>query len=81
MLLIRSLVDADDSLDVLYGVLSALMLVLPEAVRDTVPANVLRNNGHCLIAALHTLQMNDLEDMVVASWPRKNDNVCPVPWW
>ena len=37
MLLNRSLVDADDSVDVLYGVLCALMLALPEAVRETFP--------------------------------------------
>ena len=31
----RALVDADNSVDVLYGVLSALMMTLPEAVRET----------------------------------------------
>ena len=31
----HSLIDADDSVDVLYGVLCALMLALPETVRDT----------------------------------------------
>ena len=51
----RSLVDSDDSVDVLYGVLSALMLVLPEAVRETLPADLLQANGYCHIAALHTL--------------------------
>jgi hypothetical protein len=61
----RSLVDADDSVDVLYGVLCALMLALPEAVRETFPADVLQNNGYCHIAALHTLRLSDLEEMGV----------------
>ena len=66
----RSLVDADDSVDVLYGVLCALVMVLPEAVRETLPADVLQNNGYCHIAALHTLRLNtlclcDLEEMGV----------------
>ena len=60
-----SLVDADDSVDVLYGVLCALMMVLPEAVRETLPANVLQNNGYCHIAALNTLRLCDLEEMGV----------------
>ena len=55
----RSLVDADDSVDVLYGVLSTLMMALPEAVRETLPADhaadLLQSNGYCHIAALHTL--------------------------
>ena len=58
----RSLVDADDSVDVLHGVLCALMMVLPEAVRETLPADVLQNNGYCHIAALHTLRLSDLEE-------------------
>ena len=61
----RSLVDANDSVDVLYGVLCALMLALPEAVRETFPADVLQNNGYCHIAALHTLRLSDLEEMGV----------------
>ena len=44
----RALVDADDSVDVL----SALMVALPEAVRETHPADLLQTNGYCHIAAL-----------------------------
>ena len=40
----RRLVDADDDVDVLYGALAALMLLLPEAVRDTLLADLLRSN-------------------------------------
>ena len=61
----RALVDADDSVDVLYGVLSALMMALPEAVRETHPADLLQTNGYCHIAALHTLRLVDLEEMGV----------------
>ena len=61
----RALVEADDSVDVLYGVLCALMLALPEAVRETLLADVLQNNGYCHIAALHTLRLSDLEEMGV----------------
>ena len=61
----RALVDADDSVDVLYGVLSALMMALPEAVRETHPAELLQANGYCHIAALHTLRMVDLEKLGV----------------
>ena len=61
----RSLVDADDSVDVLYGVLCALMLALPEAVRETFPADALQNDGYCHIAALHTLRLSDLEEIGV----------------
>ena len=59
----RAVVDADDSVDILYGVLSALMLSLPEAVRETFPADMLQNNGYCHIAALHTVRLVDLEEM------------------
>ena len=38
----RALVGADDSVDVLYGVPSALMMALPEAVRETHPADLLQ---------------------------------------
>ena len=61
----HSLVDADDFVDVLHGVLSALMLVLLEAVRETCPADAQQNNGYCHTTALHTLRLNDLEDMGV----------------
>ena len=61
----RRLVDADDDVDVLYGVLAALMLLLPEAVRDTLPADLLRNNGYCHLDALNTLRLSDLEEMGV----------------
>ena len=61
----RRLVDADDDVDVLYGVLAALMLLLPEAVRDTLPADLLRSNGYFHLAALNTLCLNDLEDLGV----------------
>ena len=54
----RSLADADDSVDGLYGVLCALMPALPEAV-------VLQNNGYCHNAALHTLCLSDLKEMGV----------------
>ena len=57
----RSLVDADDSVDVLC----ALMLALPEAVRETFSADVLQNNGCCHIAPLHALRLDDLEEMDV----------------
>ena len=56
---------ADDDEDALYGILVALMLLLPDAVRDTFPADVLRQNGYCHKAALHTLRLNDLEEMGV----------------
>ena len=59
------LADADDDEAALYGILVALMLLLPDAVRDTLPADVLRNNGYCHKAALHTLRLNDLEEMGV----------------
>ena len=36
---------ADDDEDALYGILVALMLLLPDAVRDTFPADVLQQNG------------------------------------
>ena len=61
----RALVDGDDSVDVLYGVLGALMMALPEAVRETHPADLLQTNGYCHIAALHTLRMVDLEELGV----------------
>ena len=63
----RSLVDADDSVVVLYGVLCALMLALPEAVRQMFLADVLQINGYmyCHIAALHMLRLSDLEEMGV----------------
>ena len=57
----RSLVDADDSVDVLYGVLCALMPALPEAVRETFPADTLQHNGYCHIATLHMLRLSDLK--------------------
>ena len=41
------------------------MMVLPEAVRETFPADALQNNGCCHIAALHTLRLCDLEEMCV----------------
>ena len=43
----QRLVDADDNEDALYGILVALMLLLPDAVRDTSPADVLQSNGYC----------------------------------
>ena len=46
MSLNRSLADADDPVDVLHGVLCALMLALPRALRKTFPADVLQNNGY-----------------------------------
>ena len=61
----QRLVDADDNEDALYGILVALMLLLPDAVRDTSPADVLRSNGYCHQEALNTLRMNDLEEMGV----------------
>ena len=61
----RRLVDADDDVDVLYGVLAALMPLLPEAVRDTLRADLLRSNGYCHLAALNTLRLNDLENLGV----------------
>jgi hypothetical protein len=51
----QRLVDADDNEDALYGILVALMLLLPDAVRDTSPADVLRSNGYCHKDALNTL--------------------------
>ena len=57
------LADADDDEDALYGILVALMMLLPDAVRNTQPADVLRQNGYCHKAALHTLRLNDLEEM------------------
>ena len=59
------LADADDDEAALYGILVALMLLLPDAVSSTLPADVLRNNGYCHKAALHTLRLNDLEEMGV----------------
>ena len=41
----QRLVDADDDEDALYGILVALMLLLPDAMRDTSPADVLRSKG------------------------------------
>ena len=61
----QRLVDADDDEDAMYGILVALMLLLPDAVRDTLPADMLRNNGYCHTAAIHTLRLNDLEEMGV----------------
>ena len=61
----QRLVDADDDEDALYGILVALMLLLPDAVRDTSPADVLRSNGYCHKEALNTLRLNDLEEMGV----------------
>ena len=61
----RAFVDADDSVDILYGVLNALMLTLPEAVRETLPANLLQTNGYCHIAAQHTVRLIDLAEMGV----------------
>ena len=61
----QRLVDADDDEDALYGILVALMLLLPDAVRDTSPADVLQSNGYCHKDALNTLRMNDLEEMGV----------------
>ena len=39
----RRLVDADYDVGVLHAALAAPMLPLPEAVRDTLPADLLRN--------------------------------------
>jgi hypothetical protein len=86
----RSLVDADDSVDVPYGVLCALMLVLPEAVRETFLADVLQNNGYCHIAALHTSRLSDLEEMdvlrgharmIMSVLPFVLVGICPTPLW
>ena len=41
------------------------MLTLPEAVRETLPADLLQTNGYFHIAALHTVRLIDLEEMGV----------------
>ena len=61
----QRLADADDDEDVLHGILVSLMLLLPDAVRNTLPADVLRNHGYCHKAALCTLRLTDLEEMGV----------------
>ena len=61
----KRLVECDDDEDQLYGVLAALMLTLPAAVRDTKPADVLRANGYCHRSAMETLRVSDLEEMGV----------------
>ena len=61
----KRLIDCDDDEDQLYGVLAALMLTLPAAVRDTKPADVLRANGYCHRSAMETLRVSDLEEMGV----------------
>ena len=61
----QRLADADDDEDALYGILVALMLLLSDAVRGTLPADVLRNHGYCHKTTLCTLRLNDLEEMGV----------------
>ena len=65
MALDRRWADADDTEDALYGILTALMLVLPDPVVATNPADVLRANGHCFKNALLTLRLSDVEEMGV----------------
>ena len=78
----QRLADADDDEDVLYGILVAIMLLLPDAVRNTLPADVLRNNGYCHKAALCTLRLNDLEEMgVLRGHARMLMSVCTATWW
>ena len=61
----QRLVDADDDQDALYGILVTLMLLLPDAVRDTSCADVLQSNGYCHKEALNTLRLHDLEEVGV----------------
>ena len=52
---LREAEDPGDE-DAVYGILAALFLALPAAVRKTDPASLLRANGYCFVrdgAALH----------------------------
>ena len=44
-----------------YGILAAMILVLPVAVREKDPALVLKENGYAYVSALLTLRVDDLE--------------------
>ena len=61
---LRDAVTPDDE-DAMYGILAALFLVLPAAVRATDPAVVLKQNGYCFLPALVTLTVHDLEQLGV----------------
>ena len=63
--LVKGLKEADDPDDeaAVYGILAALLLVLPSAVRKLDPATVLKANGYCFVSALVLMTLDDLEQL------------------
>ena len=59
---LREADDPDDEAEV-YGILAALFLVLPSAVRKLDPAAVLKANGYCFVSALGLMTLDDLEQL------------------
>jgi hypothetical protein len=58
-------VDEPDDEGSVHGIVAALFLVLPAVVRQTAPADLLRQNGYCFLSALETLTLDDLESLGV----------------